>query len=69
MSRPPQLIPLRCTASGENFYSYGNAQRGTGFKASCPVCGKPVSLIRQRGSPIRFNHIIPAHNKAENENT
>jgi hypothetical protein len=69
MSKPPQLVPLRCSASGENFYSYSTASRGVGFKAPCPVCGLPVQLMRKRGSTVKFNHIIPTHNKAQDENS
>ncbi len=60
---PYKRLALRCEASGQNFYSYGNADRGVKFDAPCPVCGKPVKLMRLRGSPVKFPHIVPMHNR------
>lgn len=64
---PFQKNARKCDASGQNFYSYGNASRGTGFDAPCPVCGKPVKLMRARGSSVKFPHVIPTHNAASPE--
>lgn len=67
--RPPLLIRQRCSASGENFYSYGMKPGGSWSKADintgkveCPVCGKTVTLRKHTGTGIRST--IPIHNKA-----
>lgn len=68
MSKPPQLIQLRCTASGQDFNSYSVEWSPDKRNITpCPACRKEVKLMAKyracSTAPARNFVVIPYHNK------